>query len=103
QFSGESDEDLWAYYLLKGLYSLAAEIGKRNNIEENILTTIIPEAHNILSKYLEEIQKSGPYSMEMLANFLLRIKDENYLPPFFENPEMSQQLYDLWVDSWGLD
>ncbi|EAW33354.1 hypothetical protein [Lyngbya sp. PCC 8106] len=103
QFAGESDEDLWAYYLLKGLYSLAAEIGKRNNIEENILTTIIPEAHNILSKYLEEIQKSGPYSMEMLANFLLRIKDENYLPPFFENPEMSQQLYDLWVDSWGLD
>ena len=103
RFAGEGDEDLWAYYLVKALYTLAAEIGKRNNIEENILTVIIPGAHNILSKYLEEVQISGQYSMQMLVNFLLRIKDENYLPPFFQSPEMSQQLYDLWVDSWGLD
>lgn len=96
-------EEMWAFHLIRGLYRLASEIGLRNNIEQILLTNQIPEAHTLLEQYLIELGNFSSNSIGLMAGVFLKMREQNYLPQIFLENQNLEELYQLWIDSWGLD
>ncbi|MCT7959019.1 hypothetical protein NG795_27720, partial [Laspinema sp. D3] len=101
--ASSSLDEFLAFQIIRGLYRLAGAIGQQNNINPSpILDLLIPQANAGLTQFFTEVNTNNPAAIGAIAHVFTRMS-QGYLPPVFVDPTNSTELYQRWVQSWGLD
>jgi hypothetical protein len=102
-WSSDATDEFLAFQIIRGLYRLAGVVGEQNNIQPTpILDQLIPTANAGLTQFFTEIMTNNPTRIASIAHVFSRMS-QGYLPPVFLDSTNYTELYQRWVQSFGLD